>query len=358
MADLRAKRAADALIAAIVIPEERELAEALVSITKKYGKFNEDDTGVWAGYTPAAENDIANIGVNCANCMLYEGGNTCAILATAVEPMGKCRFALIPDGVVTAAGSKPAPKKDRIYGSKKNKPGSAAGGKTIVFSDKVETALRNKVKEHNEKATAGRKVSLGMLKAVYRRGAGAFSSSHRPGKTRDQWAMARVNAFLRLVSSGKPANANYKQDNDLLPKEHPRSTKEASITAGAIARSELTIELRNEEDYVTPEHALVAFAEFSGLGYEVIPAFRAAWIRAVENEEEPFNRAKELAINLYSSRDADLLPKQQRPQRAVLIRIAHLLLALTALGVLLKPNYNAVTATVSSLKWAADFHLV
>lgn len=92
----------DSLIATagIVVAEERELAEALIGITEKYGKFNEDDTGVWAGYTNAADNDIANIGVNCQNCILYAGGASCKIIAASVEPMGRCRFALIPDGVV------------------------------------------------------------------------------------------------------------------------------------------------------------------------------------------------------------------------------------------------------------------
>ena len=306
-----ARRSVDALVASAVIEEEQALADALVSITQRYGKFNSDDTGVWAGYESADENELADIGVKCANCILYEGGTSCKIIAAEVEPGGYCRFALIPDGVVTAAGSKRAPKKDRIHGSKKNKPGSAAGGKKITFSAKTEKALSNKVKEHNEKAPAGRKVTLGMLKAVYRRGAGAFSSSHRPGKTRDQWAMARVNAYLRLVKSGRPANSNYKQDNDLLPKAHPKSTNATTaVTASAIANTELIIALKEENEYQSPEHAIVAFAEYAGLGYEVIPAFRAVWLRAVDDHEVPFERAKELAINLYSSRDADLLPKE------------------------------------------------
>jgi hypothetical protein len=127
----------------------------------------------------------------------------------------------------------PAPKKDRIYGSKKNKKGSASSGKSsaVKFSAKTEKSLKNKVSEHNEKAREGRKVTLGMLKAVYRRGAGAFSGSHRPGMGRDQWAMARVNAFLKLVKSGKPANPNYKTDNDLLPAAHPRSSKSKNSIA-------------------------------------------------------------------------------------------------------------------------------
>lgn len=206
------------------------------------------------------------------------------------------------------AKSRRAPKKDRIYGSKKNKPGSAAGGKKITFSAKTEAALRNKVKEHNEKAPNGRRATMAQLKAVYRRGAGAFSSSHRPGKTRDQWAMARVNAYLRLLRSGRPANPNYKQDNDILPSGHPRSSRsKTSIMASGF----LDVEIKDEADYTTPEDAILAFAEFSGQGYEIIPALRAAWVRAVRADENPYIRAKRLAVDLYSSIDSDLLPKKR-----------------------------------------------
>ena len=64
-----------------------------------------------------------------------------------------------------------------------------------------------------------------MLKAVYRRGAGAYSTSHAPKMSRHGWAMARVNAFLSLLRTGKPSNPNYTQDNDLLPKGHPKKSK-------------------------------------------------------------------------------------------------------------------------------------
>jgi hypothetical protein len=124
----------------------------------------------------------------------------------------------------------PAKPSERIRGSRRNKPGSASGTRgKISLNETVEASLKNKVKEHNEKmekkGKKDRKVTLGMLKAVWRRGAGAFSASHRPGMGRQQWAMGRVNAFLRLVSSGKPKNAKYTTDNDLLPKKHPRSTR-------------------------------------------------------------------------------------------------------------------------------------
>lgn len=123
----------------------------------------------------------------------------------------------------------PAKPSERRKGSSRNKPGSAGTktDKAIEFSKKVIDALKNKVKEHNSKSK--KKVTLGQLKKVYRRGAGAFSSSHRPGKTRGQWAMARVNMFLRMVS-GKPVKDAYrKADSDIAKASSNNYIVEASL---------------------------------------------------------------------------------------------------------------------------------
>ena len=125
----------------------------------------------------------------------------------------------------------PAPKKDQKKGSKKNKPDSAKDDKgKISFSKNTESRLREAVSKHNAKGK-GPKATLGMLKAVYRRGAGAFSTSHAPKMSRDGWAMARVRAFLYLLRNGRPSNPNYKQDNDLLPSGHKRSSKGEAVAA-------------------------------------------------------------------------------------------------------------------------------
>jgi hypothetical protein len=117
----------------------------------------------------------------------------------------------------------PAPKKDQKRGSKKNAPKSAdKPNEKLSFSKEVVDQLKNLVTEHNKK-NKGSKATLGMLKTVYRRGAGAFSTSHHPKMSRHGWAIARVNAFLYLLRNGRPSNPNYKQDNDLLPKGHPRA---------------------------------------------------------------------------------------------------------------------------------------
>ena len=108
----------------------------------------------------------------------------------------------------------PAKPSERKKGSSKNKPGSAGekGGK-ITFSEKVLSSLKEKVRKHNAKSK--KKVTLGQLKKVYRRGAGAFSTSHRPGMTRGGWAMARVNMFLKMKRGGKVKDSYRKADGDI-----------------------------------------------------------------------------------------------------------------------------------------------
>jgi hypothetical protein len=117
----------------------------------------------------------------------------------------------------------PAPKKDRVFGSDKNKVGSAASkesAKKINLSDGIITTLSNKAKEYNEE-NSGNKVTLNTLKAVMRRGMGAYSTSHRPTITggapnsRQAWGFARVNKFLKK-KSGEKVKAAYVQDDDLL----------------------------------------------------------------------------------------------------------------------------------------------
>jgi len=67
-----------------------------------------------------------------------------------------------------------------------------------------------------------------MLEAVFRRGVGAYYNnpqSVRPNVSGpDQWAFARVNAFLFALRTGRFQGGKF--DRDLLPKGHPQSTKE------------------------------------------------------------------------------------------------------------------------------------
>ena len=84
----------------LLTPDEKALHDALISISNQYGKFDEDGSGIWAGYESAENNEEKEIGVKCSNCALYAGGSVCEVIAFDVEPDGKCRFAVIPDGYV------------------------------------------------------------------------------------------------------------------------------------------------------------------------------------------------------------------------------------------------------------------
>ncbi len=129
--------------------------------------------------------------------------------------------------------SKKAPKSgtkgDGKKGSTRNKPGSAKDSRSKVkIPASVERSLQKKSDDFNEryKEKLGYGVTIGKLKAVYQRGVGAFQTSHSPNvSSAEQWAQARVNAFLYLVKNGRPQNAKYKTDNDLLPKGHPKNPK-------------------------------------------------------------------------------------------------------------------------------------
>lgn len=127
----------------------------------------------------------------------------------------------------------PSPKKDRIYGSEKNKSGSSASEKdatSISFSESLTKSIQNKLKDYNEK-NPKLKISLATAKAVVRRGLGAYSKLHRPTisggapNSRTAWGLARLSAFMRKKSKSQDANGSvskrlirksYVQDDDLM----------------------------------------------------------------------------------------------------------------------------------------------
>ena len=95
---------------------------------------------------------------------------------------------------------------------------------------RLETSLRNKVEEHNEKVgdDKTKRTTVRTLYQVYRRGVGAYRTnpaSVRPNvQNEDQWAMGRVNSYLYALRNGRFRSG--KHDTDLLPSGHPMSSKD------------------------------------------------------------------------------------------------------------------------------------
>jgi len=106
--------------------------------------------------------------------------------------------------------------------------GSAKGKTGAKVSEADRATLKKKADEFNDRyrEKLNYSVTVGMLASVFQRGLGAFNTSHSPKvRSAKQWALARVNAFLYLMKNGRPQNPKYTTDYDLLPKDHPKSSK-------------------------------------------------------------------------------------------------------------------------------------
>lgn len=79
--------------------------------TLMYEKFEwiAETLGPWDGgvgadgahYMSPGDNPFAEDGLNCANCVFYEGGGGCEILDMPVEPNGVCKLWIIPETALT-----------------------------------------------------------------------------------------------------------------------------------------------------------------------------------------------------------------------------------------------------------------
>ena len=92
--------------------------------------------------------------------------------------------------------------RDVLVLEKKKKKKKKGGSRKI--SSKVDKALKAKAKKHN--------APVGALKAVYRKGIGAFyTSGSRPGQNPHSWAMGRVNSFLKGGKARQVDSAQWNQ---------------------------------------------------------------------------------------------------------------------------------------------------
>jgi hypothetical protein len=82
------------------------------------------------------------------------------------------------------------------------------------FSEKIVECLQLKVEKHNERHPAP--ITLDQLMRVYKRGERVEDFIFMPTKTTAQWAMARVNMFLRLAADQRVSDCYEPQDQDII----------------------------------------------------------------------------------------------------------------------------------------------
>jgi len=80
-------------------------------------------------------------------------------------------------------------------------------------SEKVANMLQNKVNSYNEKYE--KNLTFAQISKVYSRGLNVFNTTHKPGISLHQWAIARVNLFLKMLSGGQVNNEYQLLDADV-----------------------------------------------------------------------------------------------------------------------------------------------
>ena len=132
--------------------------------------------------------------------------------------------------------------------------------KMYDMNDTIAKASESKLKElveaYNKGKEGDKRITVGTLQAVYRRGIGAYrtnpSSVRGSVSSAEQWAMGRVNAFMAGLRGRFPRKPF---DLDLFPKGHSRSTKKSLFEdfAKSVDKPERVINLFPESNTINKQ---------------------------------------------------------------------------------------------------------
>ena len=132
--------------------------------------------------------------------------------------------------------------------------------KMYDMNDTIAKASESKLKElveaYNKGKEGDKRITVGTLQAVYRRGIGAYrtnpSSVRGSVSSAEQWAMGRVNAFMAGLRGRFPRKPF---DLDLFPKGHSRSTKKSLFEdfAKSVDKPERVVNLFPESNTINKQ---------------------------------------------------------------------------------------------------------
>lgn len=88
--------------------------------------------------------------------------------------------------------SKHTKKYKELFGEEEESLQEKSTSRAPIKNPDIEAALKKKSEDTG--------ISIGILRAVMRRGMGAWKSGHRPGANQEQWGYARVNSFATKSS--------------------------------------------------------------------------------------------------------------------------------------------------------------
>lgn len=71
------------------------------TIVETFGPFDQSSGSDGAHYAPADANPFQASGLVCANCVFFEGGRRCEIVAGDIDPAAVCKLWVIPENLLT-----------------------------------------------------------------------------------------------------------------------------------------------------------------------------------------------------------------------------------------------------------------
>lgn len=250
--------------AGILVPEEKDLADALLEVVEKHGKFNADNTGVWAGYDSAEKNaENAAIGVKCGNCVFWEAPNGCKVIVAETEENGLCRFAILPDGVVTAAGKLEKDENDPCWSGYVQVGMKEKNGKRVPNCVPSASTLDYIVSSANSEFGTSRHLSPEAVYEVARKACSKYD--YVSDEELYSAVLWDVMSFVEYATSGITSDAeDMAEYAEFLPEGHPDT--DSSLVASLLwvsgapeldnsGRHVLIKAFSNESDYVDSLHA-------------------------------------------------------------------------------------------------------
>jgi hypothetical protein len=81
----------------LLTPRQNMMYEKYEWIADTFGKWDGGVGADGAHYITASDNVFKDEGLNCANCVFFQGGGGCEILNMPVEPEGVCKLWIIPE---------------------------------------------------------------------------------------------------------------------------------------------------------------------------------------------------------------------------------------------------------------------
>jgi hypothetical protein len=109
------------------------------------------------------------------------------------------------------------------------------------LAEKVSAMLQAKIIAHNDKFEQN--ISFAQISKVYSRGLDVFNTTHRPGVSLHQWAIARVNLFLKMMGGGQVKAEYSLLDSDVANASSGVFTESGLASYDFINFSELEFQL-------------------------------------------------------------------------------------------------------------------